>query len=261
MKRITILTVLLTLFLASLLFAAELDREQLFKKGVSQYASEDFPGAIATFLKLTEHDQISWELYYNLGNSYYRNGELGKAIQYWEKAKVHAPSQSDINHNLLMAEQLLIDKVVLPEMFPLFRWYKDFQKSFEIGLAIQIIGILLALMILLLGLLRYRHKMKSKSLKAANITVLAVFLTLIIVLTSVTIDTNIKRKNERYAIILERSVNILSEPTDDARVLFILHEGSKVKVNKKIEDSWSNISYFDDKVGWIKASAIGEIEE
>ena len=135
------------------------------------------------------------------------------------------------------------------------------QRQLSLSLNIQIIGALLLILILTLGYIRQAGRRKSKNYKATYITVLSVFLVIITLFSLITIDTAQRRKNEKYAIILENSVEILSEPTKDAIVLFILHEGSKVKVNKNIEDLWSNISYFDDKVGWIHRSAIGEIEE
>jgi len=255
------LSIVLLLCMVSLPLAADATRDQLFKQGVSAYVGEDYQLAIDIFLKLEKSDRISWELLYNLGNSYYRDGDLGNAIRYWEKAKILAPLESDIDHNLLMAENYIIDKVVLPDMFPLFKWYKQMQRQLSLSLSIKIIGALLLLMVFAIGLIRRAGRLNGKSYKATYISILSSFLVLIILLSIITIDTAQQRKHEKYAIILENSVEILSEPTDDAVVLFILHEGSKVKVNKNIEDLWSNISYFDDKVGWIHRSAIGEIEE
>lgn len=253
--------ILLAVLMAGIAFSAGVDREILFKQGVSAYAAEDYVKAISSFTQLAVTGKVSWELYYNLGNAYYRHGELGKAIQYWEKAKVLSPSQPDINHNLLISEQLLADKVVLPDMFPLFRWYEQFQKRLPLDLTVMLIGFLLMSMLILLGLVRRSQRKAQKNVKAPYITILTVFLSLILLLTAITVDTAQERKHKKYAIILDKEVNILSEPDKDATVLFILHEGSKVKVNKHIEESWANISYFDDKIGWIPRSAIGEIEE
>ena len=253
--------IIISLILNLSLYAEGLDREYIFKKGVSAYAAENYNEAVSIFTDMMKSGKVSWELYYNLGNSYYRLGNLGQAIQYWEKAKLLAPSQPDINYNLSVAEQLLVDKVVLPKMFPLFKWYAQMQKQLPLNTAIMSIGILILLMVLILIMLRYRDRNKTNARKAPYIAVLSVFLSLILIFTFVTVNTAYKRKNERYAIILKPEVHILSEPDEDATVLFILHEGSKVKINKNIEDIWSNISYFDDKVGWIPHSAIGVIEE
>ncbi len=253
--------VIISLLLSISLYAGDMDREYSFKKGVSAYAAEDYNEAISIFNGMLRSGEVSWELYYNLGNSYYRLGELGNAIRYWEKAKLIAPSQPDINHNLSVAEQLLVDKVVLPEMFPLFRWYAQMQKQLPLNTAIMTIGFLTFFMVLIIILLRYRDRNKTETNKAPYIAVLSVFLSIIMLFAFITINTAQKRKNERYAIILKPEVQIYSAPDEDAAVLFILHEGSKVKINKNIEDIWSNVSYFDDKVGWIPRSAIGVIEE
>ena len=261
MKANGIKLLILALLLVTFGFAKDMDREFLFKQGVSAYAAEDYDKAIASFTQLKAKGEVSWELYYNLGNAYYRSGELGRAIQYWEKAKVIVPNNADVNYNLSIAEQLLIDKVVLPDMFPLFKWYAQFQKRLPLDIAVMSIGLLLAIMLALLGWTRRFQRKSKKNMKARYISILGVFMSLLLVFTAITVSTAQKRKHDKYAIILNKEVNVLSEPTDDAVVLFILHEGSKVKVNKNIEDSWSNISYFDDKVGWIKSEHIGKIEE
>ena len=258
-KVIRIIGLALILTLSAL--AADPGRDMLFKQAVSEYAAENYTKATKTFQKLVKSGDVSWELFYNLGNAYYRQGQLGSAIQYWEKAKLLAPSQSDINHNLAIAEQQLVDKVVLPDMFPLFRWYEQLQKQLPLDLAVAFIGFLFFLMVLILALVRRSQRKNNTDRKTSYITITAVFLSLIVILTAITMNTAHQRKSEKYAIILADEAMVLSEPDDDAAVLFILHEGSKVKVNKNIEDSWSNISYFDDKVGWIKKPAIGAIEE
>jgi tetratricopeptide (TPR) repeat protein len=236
-----------------------IDRESLFKKGISAYASEDYHRAQTLFHQLEQY-AVSWELYYNLGNAYYRDGKLGRAIQYWEKARMLAPAQPDIHYNLTIAEQDLIDKVVLPEMFPLFRWYRDIQQHLPLNILIIISGLLVVILVFLLGYGRLYNRRTGKNRRAVVITFSTILLSLILLLSIVTIDTNRKRQKEKYAVILDRSVNVLSEPLQDASVLFILHEGSKVRINKQIEDEWANISYFDDKIGWVNMKSIGKIQ-
>ncbi|MBW6458214.1 MAG: tetratricopeptide repeat protein [FCB group bacterium] len=257
MKRIIIMTILLTL---SVLFAkTDMRREPLFKQGISAYVNEDYAKAQMVFHQL-ERDGASWELYYNLGNAYYRDGKLGHAIQYWEKAKMLAPSQKDIHHNLSLAQQELIDKVVLPDMFPLFRWYRNMQEYLPVQLPVMIGGILLIFLTLTIGYARINMRRTGTFSRNGVISLSVILVSLILVLNLVAFDTEMKRQKEIYAVILDRTVNILSAPVQESPVLFVLHEGSKVRINKQIEDEWANISYFDDKIGWINMKSLGKIQ-
>lgn len=260
MKRL-ILSLILFVFFISMLSAGDIDRDMLFKSGVSAYVAEEYHKALSIFHQLESEDMVSWELFYNLGNAYYRNNDLGNAIRYWEKAKILSPNNSDIKYNLSIAEQHLIDKVVLPDMFPVFKWYADLKKNVSIDTLVMMIGLVLFLILGITGFVRIMSRQYQKDYKKTGITIVSILLAILLLLAVVSIDSSITRKNNKYAIILDDTVNIYSEPDEDALVLFILHEGSKVKVNKKIEDSWSNISYFDDKIGWIKAKSLGEIEK
>lgn len=257
MRRIVILLILLPL--SALIAQTGLNREPLFKKGISAYANEDYAKAQMIFHQL-EQDGVSWELYYNLGNAYYRDGKRGYAIQYWEKAKLLAPAQRDIRHNLSVAQQELIDKVVLPDMFPLFRWYLNMQEHLPLHLPVMISGILLVFLTLTIGYARIKKRKEGIYPKKGVVSISVILFSLILVLHLITLDTGLKRQKEKYAIILDRSVNVLSGPLQESSVLFVLHEGSKVRINKEIEDKWANISYFDDKIGWVNLKSLGKIQ-
>ena len=112
-RRILIIAVLPFLIFAD---GNKQERDALFKQAVSAYAAEDYESALNTFLSLENSGIVSWELFYNIANVYYRRGEPGPAIRYWEKAALLAPANPDIAHNLNIAREQLNDKVVLPEM-------------------------------------------------------------------------------------------------------------------------------------------------
>lgn len=254
-----ILIILLAILSISTLFADNLEREMIFKSGISSFVAEDYDRSIDIFQRLISQGEISWELYYNLANAYYRRGELGNAIRYWEKAKVLSPGQDDIIYNLGIAEKRLIDKVILPDVFPLFKWYRTLRSRVNVANIVFYIGLILFVSLLLLTFVKYRMKQKLKKISGLIWTIISISLLLTILLSAIGLDAYTMAKDQNYAIILENTVNIYSEPDENSKILFLLHEGSKVKLNKSIEDIWMYISYFDDKTGWIKSETLGEI--
>ncbi|MDZ7821690.1 MAG: tetratricopeptide repeat protein [Candidatus Marinimicrobia bacterium] len=257
MKRLILILIIILPLLA---LSAETEREERFKDGVSAYANEKFKKAAKIFQELAAEGSVSWELYYNLGNSYYRQGKLGNAIQYWEKAKFLSPAQEDITYNLSIARRQLADKVVLPEMIPVLRRYNALKDRLPLNHAIRTIGLLLFLFILVQGSCRLYKKLGGRPRKGLCIVSGTILLLLVLLSGYITVDAA-RDRNENHAVILAGEAKIISEPDNDAPVLFILHEGSKVRINKMIEDVWANISYFDDKEGWIKTKHLGMIEE
>lgn len=235
-------------------------REQRFKDGISAYANDNYSRAAGIFHELEAEGSVSWELYYNLGNSYYRQGELGEAILYWEKAKRLSPGQEDIEYNLSIARQQLIDKIVLPEMTPFFRRYENLQEQLSLSHVLRTIGALFLILVLISGSCRIHALLSGRSHKTLWVTSAGIIVVLILLLSYITVDT-VRERKEKHAIIINKKANVLSAPDDNDALLFILHEGSKVRINKKIEDEWANISYFDDKSGWIKMKHLGMIEQ
>lgn len=259
MKRMIFIVFLIPLLLYPAVDLDSYNRETAFKKGISAYVSEDYATAVSIFRQLESQGKVSWELYYNLGNAYFREGRIGPAIQYWEKAKLLAPSEKDISYNLSIAEKHRVDKVVLPDMFPLFRWYESMQRQFPVHLAVRLIGLMLFLLAVILGTFRLHARMTGRSHKGAGITLVSVFAVVIALLAAVSADTAYERKHEKHAVILDESVYILAEPAEGATPLFLLHEGSKVLIEKRIGEEWAKVSYFDDKVGWVRLKHLGEI--
>lgn len=257
-RRIFIIAILPFLIFAD---GSKEERDALFKQAVSAYAAEDYESALSIFRSLENSGTVSWELFYNIANVHYRKGELGPAIRYWEKAALLAPDNPDIAYNLRIARERLNDKVVLPEMFPLFRGYQEMQKRLPLDRMIRLIGYLLAILVLIPALYRLRRHLRGKAKRAPAMAITLGLAILILLLSVITLDTLHERRNSRHGIILTERAEIYSEPDGNSVLLFSLHEGSKVRISKEIGGEWARISYFDDKIGWVKSEYLGKIEE
>lgn len=243
------------LSLAVLSAQNELNRETLFIRGVSSYAAGKYQESIRIFNELDASGTSSYSLYYNLGNSYYKVGELGRAIQYWEKAAIINPGNKDLRFNLQLARSRIEDQVVLPKIFFLFEWYKQLENKLNIPLMIMTAGIFFSLSVLSLILKKLNFGKRKTPYRFYMIFFLVLFLSVLLV----TMDLSSKRDSYTEGIVIDDTLDIMNEPLENSPVSFILHEGAKIVIEEKIEDDWLKISYYDDKTGWVKTKFIGEI--
>ena len=235
-------------------------RSDLFTQAAAAYDINDFQKSLDLYKIVLESDQISFELFYNMGDCYYRLNDLGHAVLYWEKAAVLDPGNQDLQHNLKLASLKMQDKVVLPSGFLLFEWYWSVRKSTSFTTLLFISEIILLFTVILI----YIPKSRILSLDRRNRLKLIfryplIFSVMVLILFSTLSWDKIRYKNENnFAVVVNREVKVKGEPREAANVLFLLHAGSKVKIINQL-DIWVEISYFDDKIGWMKSSDIEAI--
>ena len=79
------------------------DADDLVKKGNEFYQDKQYDKAIDTYQQVIHLGYEGTSLYYNLANSYYRDGKIGLSILYYEKALKLSPGDDDVIHNLTIA--------------------------------------------------------------------------------------------------------------------------------------------------------------
>ena len=238
----------------------DFEREAIFKKAVSAYLKKDYEKALDTFQELENTNKVSFELLFDIGNCHYKLNEIGKAIQYWEKAKKLNPSNDDVNFNLKLANVKLQDKVVLPEPFFLFKYYHSIRENINIKHWMNYLGIIFLLIIItfLPKLHKNRRRFERKFLEIVAIPKYILILLFFIIFAMMFDTVNYRNKNE-FGIVIVNKIKVKTEPKENGDISFILHEGSKIKILSKFNRNWYKISYFDDKIGWIESDKIGEI--
>ena len=221
-------------------------------EGDSAYIRNDFAAAIQIYETLLQNGEAP-EIYYNLGNSYYKSGDIARAILNYERALLLSPGNADIRANLEVARAKTIDKVTpIPEIF-FVTWTKSLINCLNADTWAKY-GI--AFFFLMLGALALFFLSKQIRLKKTGfICGLAclVFAVLCNVFAAQQKRTLMQRNK---AIILSPSVTVRSTPSESGTSLFVLHEGHKVEIKDNTMHEWKEISLEDGKVGWIPASDI-----
>ena len=219
----------------------------------SAYAHNDFASAIQLYESLLKEKGESADVYYNLGNSYYKMDDLAKAILNYERALLLNPGDNDIRFNLEMARSKTVDKVNPPSEMFFVSWYKSLANLMGAdGWAKCGVG---SFVLLLIALALYIFG-KQLVLKKAGFIASVVFL-LVVVFANIFAarqkDALVDRKN---AIIIAPSVTVKSTPNESGTDLFILHEGRKVGITDNSMKEWKEIRLEDGNVGWVPRHVI-----
>ena len=225
--------------------------EPLLDSAKENYATGNFKTAIQHYQSILNKGLISPDIYYNLGNCYFRNGQLGRSILYYEKGLKLDPSHENASFNLALAKTKRLDKF---DEVPQF--------SFDIVLIglnkyishnhISILGSIL--IIFAASGFIYAKKIKIKKfINLARITASAGLL-----ITFIAWKQQSAINNYKSGIVVAKLSNIFSEPNPNSTLLFEIHEGVKLEIISE-SNGWINIKTPDNQVGWIDENTIENI--
>ena len=223
--------------------------DSLYLVANSLYQQGQYEPALEQYNAVILSGKESADLYYNMGNAAYRSNSIGHSILYYEKALKLEPSHEDALHNLDFVSRYRLDTFEQVPVLFLGAWITGFVQLFPE----QIWSILALLFFIftLAGLLIYLFSRRMLLKKSAFISGLVALLMFVITLFAA-LSRHRDIVNPDTAIILAPSVVVRSSPSESGTELFILHEGTKVKVNEEVS-GWQNIKVIDGREGWILA--------
>jgi len=225
------------------------DPRTLFQQANQAYQGQEYEKARALYQQIVSQGYESKEIYYNLGNCFYRLNQVGQAVLYYEKALKLDPHDEDIRYNLELANLKVIDRIVIPPRLFLFELWDDLKTYFSLTQLTRLVAVLFAVTIILviLWLFIRQNRLRRWLLSLAVITgLLTIFWSYILILQSQSYT------KQRQAVVLVPSVTVRSAPDDSSTDVFILHEGVKVHL-EELRAEWVKISLEDGKSGWLRA--------
>ncbi len=228
--------------------------DSLFQAGVEAYTQGDFDQALKDWKDVEATGLMSKELYYNLGNAYFKSGEIAPAILWYERALRLDPSDADVRYNLDFARALTQDKIEeVPEIFFVqWRHALCYLLPSNIWAALCLVFLALAVACALLFLLGSTSGRRRLGFFVGIACLILAFL-----------GWDFAQWQRQEALAQDRAIvmrpvsSVKSSPSDgSAKDLFILHEGTRVRILDNV-GGYSQIEIADGRQGWIPS---GEIE-
>lgn len=221
----------------------------------AEYNKGNYQQAIKDYRELLKAG-ASAELYYNLGNAYYRTDNITYAILNYERALSLAPSNSDIQFNLQLAQSKTIDKISPePQMF-LVQWYKSIVNCMSIDS-----WAVVSLLCLIISFVMIAVYLLSSKVGARKFGFFSSIFFAVIVLSSIVCANRQKSQflNRSGAIVVAPSLQLKKTPDDKAANVAVIHEGTKVDILDDSMNDWKYVRLGDNREGWLHVSHIEKI--
>lgn len=220
-----------------------------------EYAKGNYQQAIKDYQEILKTG-VSSEIYYNLGNAYYRTDNITQALLAYERALQLSPGDNDIRFNLQYARSKTIDKIT-PETEMFFvTWYNSLVNftSVDRWANTAIVSIVMALLLILVFLFAPQMWARKSGFYGS-----AVFLLLFVFANLFAFQQKHELETKQGAIVIAPTVNVKKTPAASGTDVFVIHEGTRVDITDRGMKQWRGIKLADGREGWLKTSQIEEI--
>ena len=223
------------------------EKPTLLQQADSAYAKEDYEQACNLYRQVAKSSDNA-DVYYNLGNCYYRLDELAEAILWYERASLLNPSDDDVQFNLDLARSKTVDKIVPQHSLFFVEWYSSMVQMMNQN---QWAGTCIFLLVLTLGAVLVYLFTDPLWLRKTGFSVAVVGVLLLVVCNLCGYSQRRTLLNRTGAIVMQPAVTVKSTPNKGGKDLFVIHDGTRVDITDDTLDGWYEIRLADGKVGWI----------
>lgn len=229
----------------------------LFDKATKAYNEGNYEAAAENYEAILAQGSHSAEVYFNLGNAYYKMNRVGPSIYNYEKALLLAPEDAEIKNNLVFARNMTLDNFTTLEEPVVSRVLRGIPAYYSADRWAVISLVFIALFVAAFIAFRFLYTPFAK-----RMTFIASMLFLLLGLTSIFLAYQQQKayNEDQPAIIMAEVVRVKSEPNARGQLSFELHEGTKVEVTESLDD-WRKIRVSNGNTGWIPASDLRLIKD
>ena len=229
--------------------------EENFNQGVAAFEQNEFPEALNFFFRVENEGVVNADLYYNIGNCYFRLDEIGRSILYYKKALKLQSNHEAARRNLQYALTFTQDKqgTESEDVIRSF-WTKSFD-ALSINLLAVLVLILFAAIVLIICLMIIRYRQRERTVPIFITTIFTFFLIIFIMLGMLKWRA-FHAHNE--AVLLSASAIGYSGPSEDFTRVFTIHAGMIFEIERQ-ENDWSLIKLSNGLGGWVLSDTFERI--
>lgn len=223
-----------------------------FDKANELYTQENYEQAAQAYEELLHTEQHSVELYFNLGNAYYKLNAIAPAIYNYEKALLLEPNNKEVKNNLKFAQNMTIDEIVETPKVGLSEWIQDFTSVYHYNVWAKIaIGFSFLVLLAFIGYYFIsRIMLKRLFFGLAILCIVGSAITVMIAVFE-------RNQNEKHnpAIVFAESVALTGEPKSGSKTVMLLHEGTKVLLLETLDDYYK-VELLNGTEGWLLKNSV-----
>jgi tetratricopeptide (TPR) repeat protein len=250
--RILIASIFIFLNIISVNAIQQDDAKQLFSLANEKYAEGAYVEAIESYRQIAEAGFEAAELYYNLGNAFFKNKNYVSAILNYEKALKLDPAHIDARFNLRLANSKTVDRIdALPEL-EITKWWRSmvFSKKADDWGWMAINSLVLSLILFGAFMVTSRTALKKTGFYLGILFFIVAINAFVLGRQQVSYLTNTS-----HAIVFAPSLTVRSAPDNSGTKLFVIHEGTKVQVLESLSE-WKKVSLPNGSIGWVKGDVL-----
>lgn len=226
-----------------------------FEAGAAAFAKGDFKNAIKSYEAILAEGKDGEAVYYNLGNSYYKDNQLGKAILNYERALLLNPGDENAMKNLQIAKHKVKGEIDPVPPFFLRAWWNSTRNA----LGANIWGIIALLLFwgAMAGLSLWQLG-KDKDQKKKGFLAGVGLLLLTIIPLSLAWSAYQYQKNTNEGILIRTTASLKSGAAEDSKEIRIIHEGTRLELMDQI-NIWHKVRLENGEIGWLDEKSFEEI--
>ena len=227
----------------------------VFEDANRLYLEQKFDAAISRYESIIANGYENGEVYFNLGNAYYKSGKLQHAVLNYERARKFIPNDDDLEFNLQLVNLQLTDKIEsIPELF-IYRWADSLLTIFTRDTMLWLLYLFF-----ILTLFSFSYFLFAETYEGRRYSLMSgmIFSALLVLGIANYVIQSVRESESEFAVVMTDVANIKSAPDSKGNDLFVIHRGLKVQVLDNV-NKWYKIRLADGKVGWIPEKEIESI--
>lgn len=244
---------LLCLVLVALVGSSRASAQQdLINQAAIAYDSAQYQRTIEAYEQIAVQYGVSPNLFYNLGNAYYKSQNYPKAVLNYERCLLYDPSNDDAQQNLELARLQCVDKIESIEPIVFVTWSNAIRNMLSCDGWGFLATSFLSLLLIAMAIYFFGRRTALRKVGFYGAIICAILFFVCIHYAGAQRDQILQRD---YAIVMTPSVVVRSSPAESGTQLFTIHEGLKVRVRSTLS-GWSEIELSDGNVGWMPSDGL-----